>query len=402
MNRSLACATVLSVVFVAYASLYPFELRALAPDAFAQLLATASHPIDSWINLLSNILFYMPFGFLATTALRRAEIKPISTAVGITIAGAALSVLMELTQMHVAGRLSTFADIYPNTAGAGFGACLGVAARLWAIRPRGGIASIAPVPALLLALFLAYRLFPYVPSLDVHAYWRAVQPLIVHPRLELFEMLHYAVMWFAVAVLLRRLSLPWQVPGLALLLMGAVWVAKILILHNQLTASEAVGGIAGLIAWAILGRAGDRRVAAMTALVLGLWIVASRLTPFVFTAHSSAFGWVPFAALMQGSMSINTIALLEKSFVYGTMLWALGRAGLRLPAGAASLAAMLALLAWLQTHIPGRSADITDAAIALAMAVIIALLTATVGVPTAEPQKPTVRYKRRPRMRDVA
>ena len=79
---------------------------------------------------------------------------------------------------------------------------------------------------------------------------------------------------------------------------------------------------------------------------------------------------------MQGSLSADTLAFLEKFFLYGSMIYLLGDAlGRRLPA-AVITAALLFATSWAEAWLPGRSAEITDTLMALIVAVIFALLPA--------------------------
>lgn len=77
---------------------------------------------------------------------------------------------MEVTQYFDYGRVTDASDVYSNTIGTLLGAIGG--------RLTGGgfrwpllsdIAS-APIPALLIVSWTGYRLFPYVPTIDLHKY----------------------------------------------------------------------------------------------------------------------------------------------------------------------------------------------------------------------------------------
>ena len=51
-------------------------------------------------------------------------------------------------------------------------------------------------------------------------------------------------------------------------------------------------------------------------MVLCVYVVALRLEPFTFPANGRDFGWIPFLSLMQGSVRVDTLAFLEKFFLY--------------------------------------------------------------------------------------
>ena len=118
-------------------------------------------------------------------------------------------------------------------------------------------------------------------------------------------------------------------------------------------------------------------------LVLCAYVVVQRLEPFAFQEAGREFSWMPFLSLMQGSLSVDALAFLEKFFLYGSMVYLLGDAlGRRLPA-AVITAALLFATSWAEAWLPGRSAEITDTLIALIVAITFALLPAESDVGSA-------------------
>lgn len=61
--------------------------------------------------------------------------------------------------------------------------------------------------------------------------------------------------------------------------------------------------------------------------------------------------------------------------MYGSLIWLLTRAGSKHSVAGAVVALMLFITSLMQMYLPGRSAEITDAAMAVAIAVIFALMT---------------------------
>ena len=102
-----------------------------------------------------------------------------------TLIGTALASVIEMAQFHDLGRVSSMGDVYANGIGAGVGAVaaalVGVSLRWPLVRELAANHS----AALLLTMFFGYRLFPYVPMIDVHKYWRAVQAMLTTPYLPL-------------------------------------------------------------------------------------------------------------------------------------------------------------------------------------------------------------------------
>jgi hypothetical protein len=140
-----------------------------------------------------------------------------------------------------------------------------------------------------------------------------------------------------------------------------------LILNNALKLADVIGVAAGPFVWRRL-RARPRPFAAM-AWAMAALIAVERLLPLHFgPAH--AFGWIPFVSLMHGSIAVNTQSFLEKFFLYGATLWALIESGLDLWPATALLALGLFATSLAEIVMPGRSAEITDATMAFALALL--------------------------------
>jgi hypothetical protein len=59
----------------------------------------------------------------------------------------------------------------------------------------------------------------------------------------------------------------------------------------------------------------------------------------------------------------------EKTALYGGLIWLLGRSGIPLPIGRGLTALLLFATSYAQTWLPGRTAEITDAALAVLIGV---------------------------------
>ena len=167
MNRTLA--RPLALIYIAvivYASLFPFSGwrdQGLAPWAF---LAAPLPKYWTRFDLISNVLGYLPLGFLMTFVVLRARAgasRGKAMIVG-SMVGAALSFLMEATQSYLPVRVPSNLDFALNLLGAVSGALLagalerqGATARWsevrdrWFLRDRrGGLVLLALWPVALL------------------------------------------------------------------------------------------------------------------------------------------------------------------------------------------------------------------------------------------------------------
>ena len=352
--------------FILYGSLHPFTFRPL-PDGVALhdalVAAWRAAPVSRG-DVLANLLLYAPFGLLVAIVLP--GWRPAARIAAATAAAFLLSVSIEVAQLHDTGRTSSGWDVLCNTFGALIGAVL---AGFGAARGLGEPPTVRdPVALTLLLAWFGYRLHPYLPSMDLQTWRDNLKPLLLTPVFEPVRTLALAAAWISVALLaeaaLGRRAARLLVP---LGMVGAL-AAEVLIPGKRLTTAEVVAvGFALPAATLLRGRSPTPAV--MVAVMLGA-VLAERLEPFDFSA-SREFGWLPFASLLGGSRDAGLAAILGKTFLFGSLLWWLLRAGARLPLATATTATVVLAGSLAQTRIPGRSAEITDTLLVLALALLI-------------------------------
>jgi VanZ family protein len=366
-----AIITLTVLALILYGTLYPFEFHAgrYASGPVHALLSTY-RTLSNRGDILANILLFMPLGFFVMQSLRRPP--GLSRIVLVTAGCVLLSAGIELLQFYDDSRETALSDVYSNTLGAAIGAVAGVLFyRRFNLTAIEGTRK-RPFVALLVLCWLGYRLFPYVPVIDLHKYWHAVRPVLRVQSLPLLDLYRHTVIWLAVALLLEALfESPFHRWILALLV-PAVWLARIVIGEIILSPAELAGGALAAAIWTgfiyrLRGRVG------VIAILFTSTIALQALEPFRFSASARPFGWVPFRGFLQGSLAANTQSFLEKAFSYGTLVWLAVRAGW--PWGLATLAgaALVLGLRLVQVYIPGRSAEITDTLILLMAAGVMRL-----------------------------
>jgi VanZ family protein len=366
--------TILVATVIIYGSLYPFEFRVPPHDIgpVATFLASIWERPGRG-DALANVLLYMPLGVFFLLGFRRGSAQNVGLVLA-TVIGALLSLSMELTQYYDEGRVTSFSDFYTNTVGALLGALAAKAVGARFRLPVIGEVFARPIPTLLLIAWLAYRMYPYVPTIDLHKYWNALKPIVLTPSLTGYDLFRQTAIWLAAYALVEACVRRRQSAFLAPLFAVAVLGAKVLVITIMLKLSDPLGAGIAYIIWLLLLRLPARLAAAIAGFVLCGYVVASRLEPFAFLPVARDFGWIPFLSLMQGSVEVDTLAFLEKFFLYGAMVYLLGNAvGSRLVA-ALFVATVLFAASWAEIYLPGRSAEITDGLLALIIAVVFALL----------------------------
>jgi hypothetical protein len=301
----------------------------------------------------------------------------------VTAAALACSLSIELGQFY-AFRNSAMADVYANTAGGFLGA---LAAALGSGRKPilGTLFTRDYFVALLLSAWLGYRLFPYVPTIDLYQYKAALKPLFLSPQLSLTALYRHFAMGLVVSSLIAEIAGVGRSRVLAPLCLLAVAGVRVTISGVVLSPAEVLGSAAAAFCWAVV-IAPLRWRAPIVAAALAVLIVAAALEPFQFLPDPRPFGWIPFRGLMGGSTTVNILAMFEKTVMYGSMVWLLEKCGPPLPVAAAVTSLAVLVLRLLQTYVPGRSAEITDSLLVLLLAGLMALLRA--GATRPAPSRP--------------
>ncbi len=373
LNRNAAIAALLVAAGIVYLSLYPFEWRVALPPSgpVAELLRTWRSWPESRGNFIANVILYLPWGFFAALAL--APRTPALLRVLLPVAlGALLSVAMELSQFYIAGRFTDMSDVYANATGSLLGA-------LAAVVFGGGVRLSLPgerhpqiFPSLLLASFLARRLYPYVPVIDLHKYLQALRPVYAAPRLAAGDLFVHGVVWLVLAYLVESLFGRRSALALFLILAVVIFAGQIMIVEASVSLPDLAGAALALALWFPALRFIPGRIAIL-ALLFAAVVTLERLAPFRLSPVPHGFSWVPFLGTLRGTIESGLVSFLDKFFLYGGLIWLLAQAGLRLWRATVAVMVLLFFCSAVERYLPGRSAEITDTAMALLIGVMIRL-----------------------------
>lgn len=357
-----------------YLSLYPFQWRPepAASGVLIDYLKTWRTWPDSRGDFIANVVFYLPCGYSLFGCFHE-RVPPWRRLIVVALLGTALSVAMELSQFYIAERVDDIRDTYANLTGTLLG---GIAAMTLRSRRQDawlGVFKRELFASLLLAAFVAARLYPYVPVIDMHKYWHAVRPLLSFTLPSPDELFLRTVAWAAIYYLVRivfgaQRALPAFCGVIALIVAG-----EILIVDQELRIGEMLGAALALAIGVPLLRSLSRP-ALLLAPLFAVAVVIERLQPFQFAAATHSFGWVPFLSVIASTTEHGMVSMLEKSYLYGTLIWLLTRAGLSGRLATAGVAVLLMLCSVAEIYLPDRSAEITDAALALLLGGLMSLL----------------------------
>lgn len=359
----------LIIALISYGSLYPFNFTDPPGGAsWVHLVHGMAIGGSSRGDILQNIVLFVPYG--ACAMLGFGTRWPLAARIGgAAMAGLALAVALQVGQVFLPQRTASLVDVAWNAIGIG----LGMAAGLVAVRivgpdrlARAGDGRPAPaiVPAALIGLWVALRLFPFVPSIDFQLIKDNLKPLLLRPDLSPFGLFENTVGWLLALSLWRDVSGDRRNDALALPAIAGVLAVQPVIVGNPLRAYEVVGALLAVALWRwwLAGR--PRREEAIATLLFCLLLLQG-LTPLAFRAEPAAFGWIPFIGALGGSIMANVLAMMDKVFFYGVAIWMLAACGAHRLAAALVVAVLLFAIELAQTLIATRTPEITDPLLAL-------------------------------------
>ena len=350
---------VLVIVFVIYGSFYPFDYvphTATFADLAELFFAWPEHV--SLIDAVGNILLFAPFGLLVPPVSKRQ--RP-----ALLLAGIALAWLIQYVQFWFPSRVPCGSDAWFNTAGIAIGYGLAFALRRFTERIHA-LADQAPplwpVASALLLIWVAYRWFPLVPTVDPQNIKHGLKPLFLSFHWESAKVLHDAVAWLVFFRLIRYSPLQrWHALWAGLAAVG-ILLFEPFIVNNDVSWSNVIGLAAALLCRPWFAK-GQKSLFFLICLLM-LSLIYSGLSPFAFGPNAD-FHWLPFAGMLDGSMFMNLDALIEKVYLYGSLLFLMRHFGLRSWPASMTVAALLLGIEIVQQWLPGHTPEITDPLLAL-------------------------------------
>ena len=186
---------------VLFLSLWPFRFRpAAATQAawveFAGSWGWQTRPGDA----VGNVMLFVPVGILGMLALQRLpKLQRAAVVAGVSFM---VAVAGQAAQIIVPARTATLVDVSWNMVGLLPGILLGLVP--WHASPVTADlrARLQVLPWLILAIWIAYRLMPFLPSLDWQLMKDNVKQLWAGPLPELPDVIISASAWLAAGYLM--------------------------------------------------------------------------------------------------------------------------------------------------------------------------------------------------------
>jgi len=226
----------------------------------------------------------------------------------------------------------------------------------------------------LMGLWLLYRWFPLVPTLDVQNIKNGLKPLLQWRDTSPVDVLRNLAGWL-VFLRLSRYSLlqrwgSWPLAALCVVVVAA----EPLFMGNAISAANLAGLALALALWPWL-RSGPRTLRVI-AVVLAVSIAVAALRPFAFS-WVGGWLWIPFP-------------LIEKLYLYGSLVFFVRYLGASHWLSVLTLGAFFLALELAQLALPGRTPEVTDPLLALGMVWLVRPLFERVRVSTPSERMPLI------------
>jgi VanZ family protein len=321
----------LTVLFMIYASLYPFEFDF---SRFATLERRDWMRSLSWrrparTDLIANLLFYLPFGALVTV-LTPQRWGVLLRGLFVLGCGLLLSLLIEAAQFATRMRDPSITDVIMNGSSAGLAATLALCARGLGLRPSlPELRAPRPdaVALLLVALWLAFHAVPFMPSPRFVFVFRAPLRMIdVHWSSAAFA--GFFAGYLLLAAAMRHLLRPKSFWPVFLVCAAGSILSRLLFRNHQLQINECAGLLLALpLVWR-MRNAGVQDACRSAAFWATPAFVFFMLAPFAFSAAAPSFEWLQVPKL--AAWNDAEPGLFELAFFYIGAVWVLNEAGLPL------------------------------------------------------------------------
>lgn len=362
------------VLGIVYGSLYPFNFN--APDSWNVLsdefLATLFSKTTRG-DLLGNIALFVPLGVIARIIMpSRARVVDFMLHGGLALF---VAVAVQVLQLALPSRDPALQDAAWNMLGWVIG--LGLARLITRIKPIeqktiGQQDWLVPIG--LMMCWLAYDLFPYIPTIDFQQYKDALKPLLLNPIFRIDSFLTRLAAWLVFASLMHYVWGAKTTSRLFPLISLGSLPLKIIIFSNSLNVHAVAAVLVANLIWAIIGKRERLPYGKLALLVITSIIIAGILPLDYDLRHAGSFYFVPFAGALKGSMLVNFLAVISKVYLFGGLFWLVVQGASSLGAAIVMTSLMVLMVEIIQMFSRHHTAEITDVLVVILVGSIIRTL----------------------------
>lgn len=356
----------LIVIAVLYLSLYPWQFdwsRTWRTMHWGRTVFASD-----WVDAFSNLLFYLPVGISGVLAWRNR--RPLWVVVlGVSLIGVGLTTAIEWLQRFLPMRDPSYRDVLLNALGTVVGAVIGVGVTRAHLPERVAHPAwkLGPFALLMAGSWLVANGYPFIPRLrrsQILASWGDMFRWNVTTTQVLDLVLGTILLWTIFRMTAGRSGQPERIAWLGSLAGAAVFPLQAILYGWTLSALRIAAVALGLVAGRYWMRNPSLTRVRVLAVAMLLYLLWRELTPFQFSPVSSPFSWIPFSGIFSMAQDVYLRSIFGKFFLYTGAIWIVRQAGTPALAAGAIVMTILGAGEFAQRYLPGRSAEITDLALA--------------------------------------
>jgi VanZ family protein len=373
LRRATAWLLAFTVLFMLYASLYPFDfdLKHFSSLGRADLLRSLTWRRPPRTDLVANLVFYLPFGALLSALLPR-EWHPLRRVLVTIGAGAALSTCIECAQAFTVSRDPSLTDVVMNTVSTGIAAVIALSARGLGLRPAlPELRSNRPdvVAVIVIGLWIASHAAPFMPT--VKFVWYFQHPVnAVDWRWSSGAFAGFFAGYVLVGAVLRSLLSRPSFWRLFFALGATLLIARIIFREQRLEINECAGFALALpVIWR-MARASEQSAYRLALLWASPAFVFFALAPFDFSSRFADFEWLAKPPLTS-RLSSGEAGALDVGFFYIGAVWLMREARLPLLRVVIGMLITAFLVELAQALEPNRSGQLFGPAVVLLGAALV-------------------------------
>lgn len=362
------------IALIAYGSLYPFRFEpAAVRGGLLQAIQELTWARAGRGDRVSNVLLYLPLGFCVYLWLS-ARLGFVRTTLVALALGFSVSFSIEIAQAYLSPRVPSLKDLVLNVLGTSLGVIAGTGwtalSALLPIPSRSEAPRRDPAAIAVVALWIAWRLAPFIPRVDLGQLKRALQPLF-DPQLHLAAVGSYLCYWLIVSHALFSLTRRQVHVEALLILIAVVLMGRLLVGHQGFIPSELVALLLVLPGMILFDRIRTGPTQALLLVALSTIVLVERLFPFNFATTPGSFDALAPVHWARAGFPVHSPLLLQKLFVLAALWWLLRQLGAAPRVVGIVLVGFVLGIEILQLWLPQRQASIAEPLLALLVALTL-------------------------------
>ncbi|MFC1822444.1 VanZ family protein [Thermodesulfobacteriota bacterium] len=336
-------------LFVVYGTVIPFNfvdsrqeiIYKISRIQWIPFLDTSDNSLSSIPDIVQNIFFFVPFGFLGFWLKTRDEKGVLTRCVKISLLAFALSLSVETLQIFCKDRYAGTTDLVTNTAGAFAGFWLAYIisqifikiASLTQVKKYLTLRAAYPfLVALIMVIINEWQPFDF--SLDVSAVWPKIKGLIREPfivslvfRDELVIYFHFFLFSYVFTILLRNIGTTRYIIKAMVISIGVGLFLELsqIIIGSRVPGFQDVLTITagctcgGLFAGKVNFKGSAFFWSLLTFIITFISAGVRMLNPFHTVSAYRGFNWVPFLGYYERTTFIALSNFIEIMLIYFPM-----------------------------------------------------------------------------------